>query len=65
MSGFKNFRINRKEIKLDFCVQCSKPESTDKPCCFYQKKPENQDEDALGKIEQQQGFVILDLTQMS
>ena len=25
-------------------------------------KPENQDEDALGKIEQQQDFVILDLT---
>ena len=25
-------------------------------------KPENQDEDALGKIEQQQHFVILDLT---
>ena len=25
-------------------------------------KPENQDEDALGKIEQQQDFVILNLT---
>ena len=25
-------------------------------------KPENQDEDAVGKIEQQQDFVILDLT---
>ena len=25
-------------------------------------KPENQDEDALGKIEQQQDFVILSLT---
>ena len=32
--------------------------------CIYKKeenKPENQDEDALGKIEQQQDFVILEL----
>ena len=27
-----------------------------------ENKPENQDEDALGKIEQQQDFVILNLT---
>ena len=29
---------------------------------LQQNKPENQDEDALGKIEQQQDFVILNLT---
>ena len=29
--------------------------------CFWANKPENQDEDALGKIEQQQDFVILEL----
>ena len=28
---------------------------------FLLNKPENQDEDALGKIEQQQDFVILEL----
>ena len=27
----------------------------------FSNKPENQDEDALGKIEQQQDFVILEL----
>ena len=27
----------------------------------FKNKPENQDEDALGKIEQQQDFVILEL----
>ena len=28
---------------------------------YMMNKPENQDEDALGKIEQQQDFVILEL----
>ena len=28
---------------------------------YQMNKPENQDEDALGKIEQQQDFVILEL----
>ena len=29
---------------------------------YFYNKPENQDKDALGKIEQQQDFVILNLT---
>ena len=55
---FKKFDVATEKRPL---IELQAPEKLKICPGIFSNKPENQDEDALGKIEQQQDFVILEL----